>query len=67
MRMIKTTLLLRKDVHQRLVAEFGKRNLSEGVNEVLFRELIKTGQKSMFGADKGLRLKPFEREHHDRF
>ncbi len=65
METIKTTLLLRRDVHQQLVKMFGKRKVSEGVNEMLFKELIMSGKKSMFGIDKG--MKPFVREHHDRF
>ncbi len=65
MQIVKTTLLLRKDVHQRIIARFGKKRISEGVNELLFRELVKTGKKELFGVDKG--TKPFVREHHDRF
>lgn len=65
MQVVKTTLLLRKDVHQRIIARFGRKRVSEGVNELLFRELVKAGRKDMFGADKG--SKPFVREHHDRF
>ncbi|MBI2575133.1 hypothetical protein HYV82_04585 [Candidatus Woesearchaeota archaeon] len=52
-------------MHQRIIARFGKKRVSEGVNELLFRELVKAGRKDMFGADKG--SKPFVREHHDRF
>lgn len=65
METVKTTLLLRRDVHQQLVKMFGKRKVSEGVNEMLFKELIMSGKKSMFGATKG--SKPFEREHYDHF
>lgn len=65
MEVIKTTMLLRKDIHQQLMAKFGKRKLSEGINKILFEEIVKTGKNSMFGIDKG--MKPFKREHHDRF
>lgn len=65
MQVVKTTLLLRKDVHQRIIARFGRKRVSEGVNELLFRELVKAGRKDMFGVDKN--TKPFVREHHDRF
>jgi hypothetical protein len=65
MELVKTTLLLRKDVHQQLVTMFGKRKVSEGVNELLFKELIMSGKKSLFGVTRG--AKPFDREHHDRF
>ena len=65
MQFVKTTILLRKDVHQRLAARFGKRKLSQGLNELLFREFVEPKKKSMFGIDKG--STPFVREHHDRF
>ncbi len=63
--MIKTTLLLRQDVYQTLVQEFGKRKLSSAINTLVLKELVKPKTKSIFGIDKG--MKPFIREHHDRF
>ncbi|MBI4148604.1 hypothetical protein HY490_04905 [Candidatus Woesearchaeota archaeon] len=62
MKTIKTTLLLREDVHERMKQQFGKRQMSEAVNSILFNELVKT--KSLFGIDKG--MKPFVREHKER-
>ncbi|MEK6853751.1 MAG: hypothetical protein AABX60_00310 [Nanoarchaeota archaeon] len=62
---VKTTLLLRRDVYQTLVQEFGKRKLSTAINRLVLKELVKPKAKSMFGIDKG--MKPFVREHHDRF
>lgn len=62
---VKTTVLLRKDVYQALVQAFGRRKLSNGINELMFKELIKPRTRSMFGVDKG--MKPFVREHHDRY
>lgn len=62
---IKTTVLLRKDVYHAMVQAFGKRKLSSAINELMFKELIKQRTKSMFGVDKG--MKPFVREHHDRY
>ena len=62
---IKTTVLLRKDVYQGIVNQFGKREISSTINELLFRELIKPKTKSMFGVDKG--MKPFKREHYEHF
>lgn len=62
---VKTTLLLRRDVYQVALQAFGKRKLSSGINELLFEKLIKPRTKSMFGISKG--MKPFVREHHDRF
>ncbi len=61
--MQKTTLMLREDVHE-ILKKIGKRKMSEKVNEILFKELVK-GKKSMFGIDKG--TKSFQREHKDRF
>ena len=43
----------------------GKREISAAINGLLLNELIKHGRKSLFGVDKG--LKPFVREHKDRF
>ncbi|MBI3037053.1 hypothetical protein HYY73_04890 [Candidatus Woesearchaeota archaeon] len=62
---VKTTLLLRRDVYQAMVQVFGKRRLSSAVNELMFKELIKPRTKDLFGVDKG--MKPFVREHHDRY
>lgn len=62
---VKTTLLLRQDVYQTLVQEFGKRKLSSAINKLVLEKLVKPKTKSMFGIDKG--MKPFVREHHDRF
>ena len=61
---VKTTVLLRKDVYHAMVQAFGKRKLSNAINELMFKELIKP-RRSMFGVDKG--MKPFVREHHDRY
>ena len=63
--LIKTTLLLRQDVYQTLVQEFGKRKLSSAINKLVLKELVKPKTKSMFGVSRG--MKPFVREHHDRF
>lgn len=62
---VKTTVLLRRDIHQVLVQSFGKRKISDAINKLVFDELIKPRTKSMFGVSKG--MKPFVREHHDRF
>lgn len=62
---VKTTLLLRRDVYQTLVQEFGKRKISAAINELVLNEIVRPKVKSMFGVDKG--MKPFVREHHDRY
>ncbi|MEK6837855.1 MAG: hypothetical protein AABX69_04330 [Nanoarchaeota archaeon] len=61
---VKTTVLLRKDVYHAVVQSFGKRKLSSTINNLLFEQLIKP-RRSMFGVSKG--MKPFVREHHDRY
>ncbi|MFH1317111.1 MAG: hypothetical protein ABII01_06330 [Candidatus Woesearchaeota archaeon] len=38
---MKTTILLRDDVYETLVNKFGKRKISENVNKILFKDLIK--------------------------
>jgi len=50
---VKTTLLLKEEVYERLLKMAGKRKLSKAVNEILERELFKP-RKSMFGADPWL-------------
>lgn len=63
---MKTTVLLRNDVYDTLVNKYGKRNISKTINEILFEKLVKQDTKQMFGFLKG-KLKPFKREHIDRF
>jgi len=67
--MEKTTIMLREDVKEALEKEFGKRQISRIINELLFREIIAQKSRSMFGVDKWLTKKKIKevREHHDRF
>ena len=67
--MEKTTLLIREDVKEAVEKEFGKRQLSKIVNELLFKEIVAKKTKSLFGADKWLTEKKIKeiREHQDRF
>ena len=67
--MEKTTILLREDVKQAIEKEFGKRELSKVINEMLFEKFIEKKGKEMFGVDKWLTKKKIKevREHHDRF
>ena len=46
--MAKTTVLLRDDLYDILVAEAGKRKISKRINEILAEHLIKE-RKSLFG------------------
>jgi hypothetical protein len=67
--MEKTTILLREDVKQAIEERFGKRELSNVINEMLFREFISQKGKELFGSDKWLIKRKIRevREHHDRF
>ncbi|MEM3070849.1 MAG: hypothetical protein QW638_08160 [Candidatus Bathyarchaeia archaeon] len=50
---VKTTITLRDEVYEYLIRKFGKRRISEAVNEVLMKELFRP-VKSMFGVDPWL-------------
>lgn len=67
--MEKTTIVLREDIKQALIREFGKRKISKIINDLLFKEFIVQKNKDMFGADKWLTTKKIKevRDHHDRF
>lgn len=51
---VKTTVILRDDVYARIVSEFGKRNISKAINDVLVKHLFGKRQKDMFGSAKWL-------------
>lgn len=52
---MKTTVDLRDDVYQFISVQFGKRNISKKINEVLVEHIFgKKKQKSFFGQDKWL-------------
>ena len=65
--MEKTTIMLREDIKQAIEREFGKRKLSQIINDLLSKEII--SEQNMFGVDKWLTPKKIKevREHHDRF
>ncbi|MCX6767979.1 MAG: hypothetical protein NTY90_04615 [Candidatus Micrarchaeota archaeon] len=66
---LKTTILLRDDVYSLLVSVFGKKNISKGVNEVVYEHLVKERrQKSMYGVDKHLAGMSLDdvRDHYER-
>ena len=60
---VKTTLMLRADLLEKIKKDFGRKNISKVVNEILARELLK--KEDLFGIDRG--MKPFRREHKDSF
>ena len=67
--MEKTTIVLREDIKQALIREFGKRKISKVINDLLFKEIIIQKNRNMFGVDKWLTNKKIKevRDHHDRF
>lgn len=62
--MAKTTVLLRDDLYDILVAEAGKRKISERINEILAEHLIKK-RKSLFGTMRKVDVKDL-RDHRER-
>jgi predicted CopG family antitoxin len=50
---VKTTITLRDEVYEYLIKKFGRRKISQAVNEVLMKNLFKP-TKSMFGVDPWL-------------
>ena len=63
--MVKTTVLLRDDIYNIIVSEFGKRELSSTINKILVEKLMRRdGDGFGMFAENPV---GFEREHHDRF
>jgi len=50
---VKTTITLRDEVYEYLIKKFGRRKISQAVNQALMKQLFKP-TKSMFGADPWL-------------
>lgn len=53
---VKTTITLKDEVYEYFVKRFGKRKISEAVNEALIKQLFKPC-KSMYGVDPWLTTK----------
>lgn len=64
MYMAKTTVLLRDDLHEILVAEAGKRKISERINEILAEHLLKE-KKGLFGTMRKVDVSDL-RDHRER-
>ena len=62
----KTTVILRDDVYEYLIKNFGKRKISETINRILMKELFASSE-SMFGVDPWLTTKNLrdEEEPHE--
>jgi|YNPBryantNP2012_1023418.scaffolds.fasta_scaffold03825_10 hypothetical protein len=52
---MRTTVELNDLVYKKIVDTYGKRRISETVNDILFRYFFKQDQKDMFGADPWLK------------
>jgi hypothetical protein len=50
---VKTTIILKDEIYEYLVKRFGRRKISEAVNQALMEKLFRP-VKSMFGADPWL-------------
>ena len=50
---VKTTVTLKDEIYEYLIKKFGRRKISEAVNQALMKELFKP-VKSMFGVDPWL-------------
>lgn len=50
---VKTTIILKDEVYEYLVKKFGRRKISEVINQTLTKQLFKP-TKSMFGVDPWL-------------
>jgi hypothetical protein len=64
---VKTTVMLRDDIHGFLVTKFGKRGLSQAVNDLLYEHIFKE-KEGMFGSDAWLAKASRKdlRDHEDR-
>jgi len=65
--LIKTTILMDKNIHNLLVGKYGQRGISKSVNELLRKALFKP-KKSMYGCDPWLKMEIEDRhvdEHPD--
>ncbi|MBS7650878.1 MAG: hypothetical protein QXI59_06815 [Candidatus Bathyarchaeia archaeon] len=50
---VKTTITLRDEIYEYLIKKFGRRRISEAINEALMKQLFKP-VKNMFGVDRWL-------------
>lgn len=51
---VKTTVTLKDEIYEYLIKKFGRRKISEAVNQALMKQLFKPHTKSMFGTDPWL-------------
>jgi hypothetical protein len=65
---MRTTVELNDTVYKKIVNTYGKRNISNTINDILFRHFFKQKKKDMFGADPWLKKTSLKdlRDEHDR-
>jgi len=54
---MRTTIELNDAIYKKIVTSHGKRNISNTINDILYRYFFKSKQKDMFGADAWLKKK----------
>ncbi len=52
---LRTTVELNDIIYKKIVRTYGKRNISNTINDILFRYFSKQKKKDMFGADPWLK------------
>lgn len=64
---VKTTVILKDEIYEYLIKKFGRRKISEAVNQALMKQLFKPHTKSMFGMDPWLTTRDLrdEEEPHE--
>ena len=50
---VKTTIILKDEIYEHLIKKYGRRKISETINQALMKHLFKP-TKSMFGVDPWL-------------
>ncbi len=64
--MPKTTIVLKDEIYEQLIKRYGRRKISQTINEVLMKQFSRP-KKSMFGVDRWLTVKGLrdERDPHE--
>jgi len=52
---LRTTVELNDSIYNKIINEYGKRNISNTINDILFRYFSKKKHKDMFGIDPWLK------------
>ena len=65
---MRTTIELTDPIYKKIVSTHGKRNISNTINDILFRYFFKQKKKDLFGVDPWLKKTGTKnlRDEHDR-